>query len=241
MAIKNLISSNEPPWFIKDLNSYFAKKAANNERANDFGFFSPSKITQCARLNMYVFLGVAPLPNPDLASIRRMMRGTAHHAIWYDIFRDAGLNVRGGDNKETTVSMENPTVAGHYDWIVTDANKLDWLIEWKSSVGVGKPSWEQNVQWTLYSVMTGIPRGFLVKENPADWQLTVFPMLRDDQFANSILNWLCMTEKHALERVMLDRDENCGKGRKWKESCDIFQFCHSDDGENPWRLCDGRK
>lgn len=241
MAIRKLIDdinskgSDAPPWFMRSIEKFFESEASKNER--DGGYFRPSGITQCARLNLYNYLNVAPFVPPDTSSMRRMMRGTEHHRIWYDIFVAAGLDVRGGDNEQTLVSMKKPTIYGHYDWIIKDKEKLEYLIEWKSSEYLNtKLSWEHRTQWNLYSYMLKIPRGFLIKENPATLDLLPIKMDLDLEYTEEIIKWLLMIENASLNQEMLDFASNCGPGHPWRKTCSIYDFCHSDNGNNPWKL-----
>jgi len=241
VAIRKLIENintsnyNGDPWFIKAIERFFKTEANKNER--DGGYFRPSGITQCARLNLYNYLNVAPFIPPDTASMRRMIRGTEHHRIWYDIFVAAGIDVSGGDNEKTLVSMKHPTIYGHYDWIIKDREKLEYLIEWKSSEYLNpKLSWEHKTQWNLYSYMLKIPRGFLIKENPATLELLPIKMELDKEYAEEILSWLIMIENAALNKEMLDYASSCGPGHPWRKTCSIYDFCHGNLGCNPWEL-----
>jgi len=243
MTIRKLIDdinkgdSDKKPFFVSAIERFFEDQANMNGNRESGGFFRPSGITQCARLNLYNYLNVAPFIPPDTASMRRMFRGTQHHRIWYDIFVDAKLKVRGGDNEKTLVQLEDPTIFGHYDWIVTDNKNNDHLIEWKSTEWLSsKISWEHNVQWNLYSYILGIPRGYLVKENPATLEILPIKMELDELYIKEIIDWLKMIEKSAKKKEVLDYASKCGKGRSWKETCPIYQFCHGEEGNDPWKL-----
>jgi hypothetical protein len=219
---------------MKMLDEYFKELASDNGR-NEGGFFRPSGISQCARLNLYHYLNVAPFVPPDIRSMKLMTRGTLHHAAWAKIFKDAKIKTIGGDNVETLITMKNPTIAGHYDFVVVSPDGEKLLIEWKSTQSrYENISWEHNVQWTLYAHMLEIKRGYLVKEEPASFNPNPISMTYDGKFAKGILDWLIMTESAAKNREMLDFASECGPGMKWKKTCDIYDFCHSELGNNPW-------
>ena len=240
MAIRDAlkIESNEKksPWFMDELERYFGRIASENSR-KDNGFFRPSGVSQCARLNLYHYLNVAPFVPPDIPSMKRMTRGTLHHDAWAKIFKDAKIKTIGGDNADTLVTMTNPTIAGHYDFIVISPDNEKYLLEWKSTQSrYDNISWEHNVQWLLYAHMLGIKKGYLIKEDPSSFNPNPIEMIYDEKYATQILEWLLMTENAAKNKEMLDFASECGPGRKWKKTCDAYEFCHSDIGASPWEL-----
>lgn len=243
MAIRKLIDDinkgdvNKKPFFVSAIERFFEDQANTNGNRDSGGFFRPSGITQCARLNLYNYLNVAPFVPPDVSSMKRMFRGTEHHRIWYDIFVGSGLKVRGGNNEKTFVQFDDPVIFGHYDWIITDSKNSDHLIEWKSTEWLSpKISWEHNVQWNLYSYILGIHKGYLVKENPATLEILPIKMELDKPYIEEILGWLRMIEDHANKKEMLEYASKCGPGKSWKQTCPIYQFCHGEEGNSPWKL-----
>jgi len=232
-AVKSM--TDRRTWWEKQIDDWFAKYGSQREIQS--GYFRPSRIGQCARENMYVYLGVADMIGSDFpVSVKKMMfRGTKHHEYWYDLFEAAGLNVF----EPVAMRIEKPNVFGHGDWIVTDEDDVDHLFEWKSTANRSLV-WEHRVQWTLYSIGYGITHGFIVKEPPGNQELTVHEMIRDEQFAWDMLVWLQMIADHCDKRIMLDRDLDCGVGKHWGTSCDLYKYCHSIYGETPWDLAEGK-
>jgi len=229
MGVRNIVDSmGSKPFFVRAIDRYFARNVSQTATA---GFFRPSGISDCARFNLYCYIGVAKFSDFDVASIKRMERGTRHHDIWLEIFKKAGLAVRPGKRLE----VQDPCIKGTPDWIVSDGDGLDWLIEWKSTSWFADPSWEQTVQWSLYSYMTGVHQGYIVKEDPASWDLFPIKMKLEDKFIEHLLDWLRNIEKCAVGHNMLERDSRCGN--EWNAvACDLYSLCHSKRGEDPWRV-----
>ena len=230
MGIRKLLDEkkgNGEPWFIDRINRWFMQDSSRRRKG---GYFRPSGISMCARENLYNYLGLDIFPALDLQSIKYMFRGTKHHDIWQEIFTEAGVEITVPDFFNTT----NPAMKGKGDWIATDPSKLEHLIEWKSTQGTGKLSWEHNTQWTLYSWAYGIPRGYIVKENPSSLAITPIKMSLNEEYLNAILDWLRMIEQYARDREMLEYDPKCGPGNGWGKSCDVYGFCHSEAGGHPW-------
>ena len=224
--------SEKPPWFVKKVNRLFT---TNSKRSFRHGYFRPSSIDECARANQYQFLGVDEYPDIDLRSLRRMRRGTVEHDVWYDLFVEAGLDVRGGYNeKEVFFEHRNPNIRGKWDWIVKDEDGLEWLIEWKSTQSLPL-YWGQNVQWHMYAKVLGIPRGFVVKEDPVTWKLTPILMEYDENFANDIFDWLQEIQVKSCMGEIIPRDERCGVGKPWRNNCSLFHYCWSDRGDDPFK------
>lgn len=218
MAIRDILIKDNP-WFVKRINAWMMRK---KHREMPEGYFRISGISQCARMMAYNYLGVAKYPTNDIFSLRRMERGTWHHGIWFDIFRHAGIPARAGE----LLTCDDPPLRGTPDWIITDEEGIDWLIEWKSTTNYNSAiSWEYYTQWSLYSYLLDIPRGYLVMEHPSTWDLNPTRMELDVEYVNDLLLWI-HTIISCTEREMIPDNNVCPYGK----TCDLHEFCHSEKG-----------
>jgi len=219
-------------WFMPVIEQYFVK--GTERRPSLPGYVRPSGIDECARANLYQILAVNESPPPDSQGVRYMNRGTVDHDTWYHIFKDAGLDVKGGDEDDTRIKGFDPNISGKWDMIARHDN-LDWLFEWKSTGSVAKsPVWGHIVQWNIYARLLEIPRGFIVKQHPVSWQLIPIQMEYKKEFNDQIFDWLMMTQQCAIDKKLLPYDDECGPGGKWKKTCGLYEYCHSERGNNPF-------
>lgn len=220
MSIRNIVIGSDKPWFIRKINTYWM---SDRHKEVPDGYFRISGISQCARMMAYNFLGAAEYPSHDISAIKRMSRGTWHHGIWFDIFKAAGVVTRPGE----LLVCQDPPLRGTPDWIITDDEGLEWLIEWKSTTDYRDTvSWEYYAQWSLYACLLGIPRGYLVKEHPASWDLKPIEMKLDVNYVNQLLVWIHNIVMMTKDGVLPNNNE-CPYGK----GCDIYQFCHSKKGD----------
>lgn len=233
MSIRDLRETltHNGAWFVPIINNYFLKK---DDYVSRPGYLRPSSIDECARANLYQILAVDEYPDVELRNLKFMRRGTIDHDTWYFIFKEAGIDVRGGPEDNTFVTYRNPNIRGKWDMIANHFN-MDWLFEWKSTANTVKnPVWGHLVQWTIYSKILDIPRGFIVKQHPVSWDLTPIPMKYDVEFANRLFDWLLMIQQAAIDKIMLEHDDCCGPGKEWGTSCPLYNYCHSERGKNPF-------
>jgi len=234
----------EKPWWLEKVEAHFME---DNKNYPSPGRFRPSGISECARECLYCYLGVAEYPDHELSTMRYFARGRANQEIWEGIFREIGLRMRtpcsvcykAGKYVCTHEypqpwSMTDPNVRGTPDIILVDDTNTEWLVEWKSTWKT-RLTREYHLQWQLYSRLTGIRQGWVVTQDPSTWATPPIAMTPNDEFVDKMLDWMRFIEKCVREEVMIAKDDRCGPNKLWKESCDIYEFCHSDKGSNPWR------
>ena len=96
-------------WFMPIVEKYFANMTKGDAPPYP-GYLRPSGIDECARMNLYTILGVNEGLPPDPQGMRFMCRGGIDHDTWYDIFKEAGIDVRGGHEHDTRLTHWDPNI-----------------------------------------------------------------------------------------------------------------------------------
>lgn len=240
MAIRDLVkeTKEEKLWFTEKIDNWFLR---NCKKKATVGYFRPSGVSECMRENQYCYIGVAKYPDFDLASLKRMYRGTVHHEMWEQIFREAGIEVISG--KINRIESERPKLSGEPDWFISKDKKPSklWLIDWKSMQYIDNPpNRGYMIQWNLYSYYSGVEQGYIIKESPVTLDFIAYPLVLEKEFIEPIIKGLCNVEDASKEKILLPRDERCGRGKLWtSRGCELRDFCYSEQGENPWELLIG--
>ena len=230
------IRNRKELWWMQAIDEYFKKQ---NGVSVPVGVFRPSGISPCMRENQYCYAGFAKYPPHHPIAVKSMKRGTEHHKIWEQIFIDAGMNVLSG--KDFPLSHEHPLVRGTPDWLVRHESEI-YLFEWKSTANTLDPDWGQLVQWSTYAYLLndcygiGVNKGWIVKENPINFGLHPIPMLLEEDFVKDLFVNLKIVETSCDSMEMIRRDDRCGPGGEWKISCPLYSYCHSEKGDNPWKV-----
>lgn len=242
MGIRDALVTRDN-YFHREIKSYLlsTKDAPPTEEelkeklvANKEGIlypFHPSGVNECARYNQYDMVGVEGAPNFGLREIQYLERGTANHDVWLDMFKKVGFRVRELPPFEFT----NPSVRSYRggDWAAfNEEDGKEYLFEWKSTTSYKSwAEWHHQVQWQLYSHAYGLHDGYIVKQNPNDWNLVFIKMKYDKDFIENLFNWMRWIEKMSIDRQLIERDDKCGAGRPWKESCRRYDFCWGSLGD----------
>lgn len=241
MGVRSLvdkITGRKNAWWLRNIDAMFIDDGIGSMPV---GYFRPSGVGQCMRENQYCYIGAIPPRQRNIYSMRHMKRGTEHHTFWERLFKEAGIPTVSG--KEYPVGILEPLIFGESDWVISDENSENYLIEWKSTTSIDDPDWSQVIQWSLYAHLLNvnydleIKDGWLVKEHPTSLDLIPFPMKLEQEYINLVLARLIEVETFSRRGEMLPIDERCGKVTGFSRYCEAKELCSSDIGNSPWSNC----
>ena len=257
MGIRNLVDDINP-WFIKKLNSHLMSGAAISP---PIGHFRPSMFSMCKDIDdmclremLYNYLGKVTEATFDIASIRRMIAGTAHHQMWEQVFRDAGIivhpgclmRIKGDDvyafdkDKNLFVRVRQdkganyPNIHGTCDFQIAEDEKSELeLIEWKSGNYKGI-KFGHIMQWQLYSIMLDINNGWIVIENRDNAEPKPFKVKRDNKLVRVLFDRMRLIEEYSAKKKVFSQDNRCLSKEWTPKDCAQYNLCFSDNGDIPW-------
>ncbi|MAH51107.1 hypothetical protein CMI37_35145 [Candidatus Pacearchaeota archaeon] len=183
--LKDIVDSYQKHWVESVLDTYDQTTLREPKKRD---YFSPSGAHWCPRAIWYHNMGHEQDPI-ESQSLRRMGVGTVYHDFIQEKFEKAGILV----SAEEEVTHDDPPILGHYDAIVKHPETdEDHLVELKSRNNNKRalpylPRAEHLLQWNLYSLMTGVVKGFIFYINKDNQEYNIYETKRNDKVLEKVL------------------------------------------------------
>lgn len=205
-GIKSLIGTvTKRHWFESFLEEAFIKEERTPKAIEEFYV---SWAGRCPKVVQLQRSGIFVYKPTEFRNRKAFEYGDAAHARYQKAMKTVGRDA--GTELSIRKVVEGLKLVGRLDLIVRGPDDLPYIFEFKTLNGtefkdLKEPHYDHKCQWTLYSGLFNIPRGFIVYEN------------KDDKFATGILPPLRLFEMK-FDKALFDKI--IGEFKMIKESTD---------------------